>query len=440
MQSYQDVLDYLYKQLPMFQRLGQAALRKPSLDKTYALAELLGQPQEAFPCIHVGGTNGKGSTAHLLAAALQAAGYKVGLYSSPHYCDFRERVKINGDYIPKEQVQAFVLKNKKAFDELQPSFFEWSFALALDYFRHEQIDVAVVEVGLGGRLDSTNILRPLLSVITNIGFDHQEFLGYTLERIAWEKAGIIKPETPVLIGEEHKKTRSVFWQKANAQKAPLRMATESYRIEKLREVSGWGWPLYRANALRENYHSYQNICLGLNGGYQERNMRTALAALAWLEELGHFPALNAEVIALGFERVQELSRLIGRWQILDKEPLIIADGAHNAEGIALAVEQLGQYQYEQLHWILAIVKDKDRETMLGLLPKQAQYYISQANIPRALDKEQLLGELLASGRKGQSYESLRHAFDAAYKAASPRDLIFVGGSIFTVGEILELFQ
>ena len=413
----------------MFQRIGPAAFKK-DLSNTLALCAALGQPQERFPCIHVAGTNGKGSVAHFLSAALQAAGYRVGLYTSPHYRDFRERIKIDGQYASRDYVVEFVARYRHLFEEIQPSFFEITVAMAFDYFAQSQVDVAVIEVGLGGRLDSTNVITPELSVITNISFDHMDFLGDTLPQIAAEKAGIIKPGIPVVVGETQPETAPVFLAKATAEQAPIVFADQRYRAER-RGV----------NSSRAIYDVYRDGRLYLEaleldalGPYQGKNLQTALQALECLPARWH---ISEAALRQGLSNLRQLSNMIGRWQTLGERPTILCDSAHNEAGMALAMAALQQIPYRQLHIVMGTVSDKDPAKLLWQMPREAAYYFARPNIPRGLDAEKLRQEASALGLQGKAYSSVRQALRAARRHADPNDLIYVGGSIFVVAEVVH---
>ena len=426
--QYQATLDYLFKQLPMFQRVGPKAFKK-DLSNTLALAEITGQPQLQFPAIHIAGTNGKGSTAHLLSAVLQAAGYKTGLYTSPHYSDFRERIKINGEYISKEAVINFVAQYKTAYAPVKPSFFEITVAMAFHYFAAQNVDIAVIETGLGGRLDSTNILNPILSIITNISYDHQNFLGDTLELIAGEKAGIIKTNTPVVIGETHPETKSVFQNKAKAENAPIHFADQHYTATLIK--SDLQYSYYQIE--KDGTLILDQLKVNLHGDYQSKNIQTALHALATIQE--SYP-IEEHTLRQGLEQLKTLTQFKGRWQVLGENPTILCDSGHNLAGIKAIVQQLGQLEYQQLHFVLGMVNDKDISKILAILPKQATYYFAKANIPRGLEADMLQEQAKAQQLYGNSYKSVQEAFMAAKQQASAEDLIFIGGSIFTVAEII----
>jgi dihydrofolate synthase/folylpolyglutamate synthase len=405
--SYEATLQWMFQQLPIYQRVGKAAY-KADLTNTILLANHLGNPQRKFKSIHVGGTNGKGSTSHMLASVLMEAGYRVGLYTSPHLKDFRERIRINGKMIDKNYVVEFIHNNKPFFEKHQLSFFEMTVGMAFSYFRDEQVDVAVIEVGLGGRLDSTNIIHPELSVITNIGFDHMQFLGDTLEKIASEKAGIIKTGVPVVIGESLKETRPVFLSKAMEQGAEILFA-ETHEIPK-------------------------HLKTDLKGSYQLKNLRTAYLALDLLKS--RFPCISSDAISRGFLSVVQNTGLMGRWQILGEQPQVIVDTAHNKEGVREVMDQLSHQTYHRLLMVLGFVKDKDVEALLKLFKTEAEYFFCAPDIPRALPVEQLLSKAMGVGMKGQAFTTVKKALSAAKNKASDKDLIFVGGSTFVVAEVL----
>ena len=408
--DYQETLTYLYEQVPMFQRVGGSAY-KEGLDNTKALDAHFGHPHHSFRTIHVAGTNGKGSVSHTLAAVLQSAGYKTGLYTSPHLVDFRERIRINGTPISKDYVVSFVEHERSFFEPLCPSFFELTTAMAFKYFADEQVDVAVIEVGLGGRLDCTNIIMPDLSIITNISFDHVQFLGDSLGKIASEKAGIIKHNIPVVIGETTPETKPVFMAKATEVGAPIYFAEEN------------------------NREDYPGVEYELKGIYQEKNKRTLFTALPLLKEAGyHF---DEENVREGFAHVVELTGLMGRWQKLHDHPTLVCDTGHNVGGITYVVEQLRQQSCHQLRIVIGMVNDKDISGVLALLPKEAIYYFTQASVNRALPAKQLLHLATEAGLKGKAYASVKNAVKAAMKESLPEDFIFVGGSNFIVADLLE---
>lgn len=424
--NYQQTLDYLYSQLPMFQRIGSAAY-KANLDNTLRICQLLGNPENKFKSIHIAGTNGKGSTSHLLASVLQSAGLKVGLYTSPHLKDFRERIKINAELISEQYIVDFVKKHKSDFETIEPSFFEMTVGLAFDYFADQKVDIAVIEVGLGGRLDSTNVIRPELSVITNISFDHTALLGNTLEKIAMEKAGIIKNGTPVVIGESQAEVKSVFNQRAKQLSAPIVFADEKYQALNVHYSAA---KLF----LSMDVGKYNNLQSGLLGMYQQKNICTVLCAIDALNSKGY--NLSEAVIRDGIKNVITQTGLLGRWQILSQQPLVIADTGHNEAGIKEVLLQIKQTVHDQLHFVLGMVNDKDISKILALLPKNAVYYFCKAQIPRALNAEELAAQAATAGLKGNTYSSIAQALIAAKKNAKANDLVFVGGSTFTVAEVV----
>jgi dihydrofolate synthase/folylpolyglutamate synthase len=404
--NYQETLAYLFSQLPMYQRIGQAAY-KVDLSNTHFLMDLLAHPEKKFKAVHLAGTNGKGSTSHMLASVLQEAGYKVGLYTSPHLKDFRERVKINGEMISEAEVINFVSLYKSKFEAIDLSFFEWSVGLAFDYFAKQQVDIAIVETGLGGRLDSTNVVFPEVSVITNIGIDHTQFLGDTLEKIAEEKAGIIKNNVPVVIGETQVETKPVFTAKALALNAEIIFA---------------------------DTFNFGNYTTDLKGIYQHKNLKTCLATLTILNK-GNWN-ISDKHITKGLSAVVENTGLLGRWQILGESPLIICDTGHNEQGIIEIVKQLTQIDCKALHIVFGVVNDKSIDSVLERLPKYAHYYYCKANIQRALAVDELSALAVKSGLKGMKCSSVEEALNAAKKNADQDDVIFVGGSTFVVAEVL----
>lgn len=418
--NYEETLKFLYSQLPMFQRIGAAAY-KANLDNTYALMEVLNQPHKKFKSVHIAGTNGKGSTAHMLASIYQEAGFKTGLYTSPHLKDFRERIRLNGEMIPQEFVVDFVAKYAKNFKSISPSFFELTMAMAFQYFAEKEVDIVILETGLGGRLDSTNIVNPELSIITNIGKDHMQFLGDTLPEIAGEKAGIIKANTPVLIGEKQVEIQTVFEQKAKALSAPLSYAEDLVDLEF--EVS----MNYRVSYSKKEL--FENLNFPLRGNYQIKNFKTAIAAAMHLE-------LPLNAIKSGIENVLINTHLAGRWQILSKSPLTVCDTAHNEDGLRYVVDQIEQTPHKNLHFVLGLVNDKEIDGILKLFPKKAIYYFCKADIPRGLEVEILQAKAEGIGLVGKTYTSVNAALSAAQKAAAEDDLVFVGGSTFTVAEVV----
>lgn len=407
--NYQETLTYLYHSTPLFQHIGKAAY-KEGLENTLALDTHLRHPHRQFRSIHVAGTNGKGSCSHTLAAILQSAGYRTGLYTSPHLLDFRERIRINGCPISQDYVVRFVEQEREFFEPLHPSFFELTTAMAFRYFADQKIDVAVIEVGMGGRLDCTNIISPDLCIITNISLDHTQFLGNTLAQIAAEKAGIIKPGVPVVIGETTLETRPVFENKAKDTGAPIYFAEEYDRDD------------------------YPGVEFELKGIYQQKNRQTLLTALPLLKEAGY--KLDNTSVCNGFAHVTELTGLMGRWQKLHDRPTLICDTGHNVGGIQYVTEQLKQQKYHTLHIVIGMVNDKDIRGVLKLLPHEAVYYFTQASVARALPAEELAHLASETGLNGESYPNVVSAVSDAQKKSLPEDFIFVGGSNFIVADLL----
>ena len=407
--NYQETLDFLYSQLPVFQRDGAKALEL-KLDRTLQFMRYLGEPHKAFKSVHVAGTNGKGSVSHMTASVLQHAGYKVGLYTSPHLKDFRERIRIDGDCITEDKVIQFVELHRSFIEESKPSFFELTVAMAFDHFASQAVDIAVIEVGMGGRLDSTNVITPLLSVITNISYDHKAFLGDTLPKIAFEKAGIIKPRIPVVIGEYQPETFPVFQRQANAMESELIKAYEGHQPQ---------WLL--------NTEDFD-----LQGPYQQKNRCTVITVIQQLINQGW--EINEQAIEIGMKNAAQSTGLMGRWQWI--EPRVLCDTAHNAAGLAFVLKRLGELEYRQLHIVLGVVSDKDLAEILPLFPKLARYYFVTPNINRALPAEVLKNQAQTFGLVGDSFTSVSSGLDAAKEVASPDELIFVGGSTFTVAEIV----
>ncbi|MGZ3756861.1 MAG: bifunctional folylpolyglutamate synthase/dihydrofolate synthase [Mucilaginibacter sp.] len=440
--NYQQTLDYLYTQLPMFTRVGASAF-KANLDNTIALCELLDNPQNKFKSIHIGGTNGKGSTSHMLAAILQTAGYKTGLYTSPHLKDFRERIRINGEMISEQLVVDFVAKHKADFEAIAPSFFEMTVALAFDYFANEQVDVAVIEVGLGGRLDSTNVITPLLSVITNIGWDHMNILGDTLQLIAAEKAGIIKPNIPIIIGERQPEVEEIFIDKANLEKAEIKFASEDWDVIEVKgdlEVKGErlevkGWDLLDIEVISHHLPvNVRHLQLDLTGTYQLKNIKTVLSAIDKLRLQGFI--ITDEHIRAALSTVKALTGLHGRWETISQSPLTICDTGHNPEGIQEVLKNIARVKHEQLHFVIGMVNDKDSTKVLSALPKNAIYYFCKPEIPRGLEAATLQEKAAGFGLPGETYPSVKQALAAAQANANANDLVFVGGSTFVVAEVV----
>ena len=424
--TYPETLEYLYTQMPEYQRVGHLAY-KPGLGNSLRLDAIFNRPHQQYKTIHVGGTNGKGSTSHLLAAILQQSGYKVGLYTSPHLVDFRERIRVNGEMVPKKYVVDFVKKYRERFEPVMPSFFELTMEMAFLYFAEQRVDVAIVEVGLGGRLDSTNIISPDLCVITNIGFDHTPFLGDTLSKIAAEKAGIIKPNTPVVIGETgNEEVKRVFIDKANAENAPIAFA-ETVLNDFSAQKTEKGWLI--------NTCEYPNLINKLSGFAQEKNAKTVLAAVAELKKNGY--GIPKEAVYSGFARVVELTGLKGRWQVLREKPKTVCDTGHNAHGIRYIVEQLKQEKHNRLHVVFGMVNDKDIASVLAMLPRQAVYYFTRASVERALNEKTLAEQAAAFGLQGETFETVAEAINAAQENADENDFIFIGGSSFIVADALD---
>ena len=404
--TYQDTLNWMFSQLPMYQRQGKTAFKK-DLSNTLKLAEHLNNPENKFKSVHVAGTNGKGSTSHILASVLQEAGYKVGLYTSPHLKDFRERIKINGQEVSKHFVIGFIKRNKDFFEANKLSFFEMTVGMAFDYFAKQNIDIAFVEVGLGGRLDSTNIVTPEVSIITNIGLDHTQFLGDTLEAIAFEKGGIIKPNIPVVIGETQKETAPVFKSLAKSCDSEI---------------------LFADQLVSEVYKS------DLIGSYQSKNIKTVVQTVKQLQGKGF--KISKKNIKQGLLKVVKNTGLLGRWQILKERPKVVCDTGHNREGLIYVMQQLSNETFESLHIVFGVVNDKDLRSILDLLPKKATYYFCKPNISRGLDAEELQQTFSSYKLKGRAYKSVNEAYNSALNNARKDDFIYVGGSTFVVAEII----
>jgi dihydrofolate synthase/folylpolyglutamate synthase len=429
MRNYQDTLHFLFTQLPVFQRDGASAY-KPTIANTIALCEVLGNPQEKFKSIHVAGTNGKGSTSHQLAAIFQAAGYKTGLYTSPHLKDFRERIRVNGECIPEQNVIDFAATHEALFEKIKPSFFEMTVAMAFEYFAHQQVEIAIIEVGMGGRLDSTNIIKPELCLITNISFDHQAYLGHTLEAIAGEKAGIIKHEVPVVIASTQTATQAVFKEKAASQNAPIYFADQLYHLQRTANSNQQFLEIEYTDALG----TVQKFQSDLTGIYQLKNITGVLCAIDLIKE--KFPKINNEIIASALSKVKSLTGLKGRWEVLSEKPLCIADTGHNEDGIQQILTQLTFCEYEQLHWVIGMVNDKDLNAVMALLPKNASYYFCKPNIPRGLDEQILQNTAQTFDLHGACYASVLEALLAAKNNAKMTDLVLIAGSTFIVAEII----
>ncbi len=413
--------------LPMFSHIGSAAYKK-DLTNIIALCEALGHPQNKFKSIHIAGTNGKGSTSHMLAAIFQTAGYKTGLYTSPHLKDFRERIRLNGEMIPEDFVCDFVEKIQPMIDQVQPSFFEITVALAFDFFAKEKIDIAIIETGLGGRLDSTNIIDPEISVITNIGWDHMNILGNSLEKIAIEKAGIIKKNKPAVIGESNGTTRKVFLDKARKESAPIIFATDKFH------ATGWQYEHHQLVVEVSTSDKEKTFyALDLPGVYQSKNLVTVLAAIDQMKKLGW--NIQEDHLKTALTKVKKLTGFHGRWELVHQKPDVIIDVAHNADGIQQILRQLEVIEPRHTHIVLGIVKDKDVDAVLKLLPKYAIYYFTNAHIPRALPAAELKEKAEAHLLHGEAYDDVNTATKAAMAKAKDLDLILVCGSVFVVGEL-----
>ncbi len=430
--TYAETIEYLYARLPMFTRIGAAAYKK-DLHNTIALLEALDNPHRKFRSIHIAGTNGKGSVSHMMAAILQQHGYKTGLYTSPHLVDFRERIKVNGEWIEQQFIIDFTRQIQPLIEEIEPSFFEVTVAMAFEWFAQQQVDIAIIETGLGGRLDSTNVITPEVSIITNIGWDHMNLLGDTLEKIANEKAGIIKPHVPVVVGETLPETKTVFEAKAAQEESELVFAENQFVAQHIHA----GALLLEVDFAESQTNNRWHVTTDLPGLYQQYNLRTALTAVQLLREKG-WP-LNKAATLDALQRVKLLTGLHGRWEVLRQNPAVVLDVAHNEQGIAqvlLQTEQLQKQQHEMgIHWIMGMVKDKDIEHVLALLPAHFTYYFTQAQLPRALPAAQLQQMAADKGLRGETYAHVNLALQQALQQAKPQDLIIVCGSVFVVGEV-----
>ena len=414
----------------MFQRVGASAY-KENLDNTIALCESLGNPQHQFKSVHVAGTNGKGSSSHMIAAVLQSAGYKTGLYTSPHLKEFTERIKINGKDVSQDFVADFVSRIKPVIETVQPSFFEVTVAMAFDYFAQEKVDIAVVEVGLGGRLDSTNVITPLVSLITNISYDHTDLLGKTLPRIAAEKAGIIKPSVPVVISERQQEVESIFVKKAIEERSPIFFSTDFYQLREKGTAGDLAYDVYREREL-----VFENLECQLRGFYQSLNIPGVLMTLDLLKERGFsFPEV---AVRKGLGQVVSMTGLKGRWQIINERPLVICDTGHNIDGIRAVVKQIQATPHQKLHVVIGMVKEKDIGAILDIFPKDAIYYFCQAKIPRAMPAGELAARAEVVGLRGSVIGDVNEAIRRARAGASAEDLIFIGGSTFVVAEVDNL--
>ena len=433
---YQETVDYLYTRLPMFSRIGAAAI-KPNLDNTIAICAFLGHPEKKIKTIHIAGTNGKGSSSHMLASIFQEAGYKTGLYTSPHLYDFRERIKVNGQMCSQDFVIDFTNKIKPCIEKIDPSFFEITVGMAFDYFAQEKVDIAIIETGLGGRLDSTNVIEPELSLITNIGFDHMALLGNTLEAIASEKAGIIKKETPVVIGATDTATKKVFEDKANHENAPIYFAEDFIEFKSFQ--NNWQNALFEFNQplihLLDAPLFPKNFTIecDLPAKYQAKNLKAVLVATQLLSTMGW--KLTANKVMKALSQIKKNNGLMGRWECIQDRPRVILDVAHNEHGVSALLEQLDSLPYQQLHIVTGMVKDKDIQAVLALLPKNALYYFTQSHIPRALPVKELAAQAAVVGLNGHAFNDVNIALQDAIKNANHHDLILVIGSVFLVAEV-----
>ena len=432
--NYSNTLDFLFSSLPMYQRIGKAAY-KSDLKTTIRLDNYFGNPHRSFKTVHIAGTNGKGSVSHMLASVMQAAGYKTGLYTSPHFTDFRERIRVNGIPIDKKYIIDFVESNRDIIKELEPSFFEMTVALAFLYFQKKNVDIAVIETGMGGRLDSTNVITPELSVITNISFDHTQYLGDTLGKIATEKAGIIKHRVPVVIGRANKEVREVFITKAREMNSDIYFAEDLYSLEKSGKDSDGNKQVF--NVYMDDHIVIEKLSTDLLGDYQSYNIITVLQVVHLLQKNWK---INSESLRNGLDNVKGNTGFTGRWQIMQKSPLVICDAGHNYDGLLLSVSQLKKMGGNKIHIVLGVVNDKDIDSMLGVLPGSAKYYFTRAGIPRAMDEKILEGKASFYNLKGHSYRTVREAYDAAMANAGSDDIIFISGSSFVVADFLEYFS
>lgn len=428
--NYDEVVAFLYSRLPMFTRDGASAFKK-DLTNTLRLCEALGNPHKQFRSIHIAGTNGKGSTSHMLAAILQAAGYKTGLYTSPHLLDFRERIRVNGEMVSQQAVVDFVHGNLPLIEIVEPSFFEVTVAMAFDYFAKEGVDIAVVETGLGGRLDSTNVITPLLSVITNIGYDHTNMLGNTLQEIANEKAGIIKPKVPVVIGEWQPEVAGVFERIATEKGSDLFFASQLWTSSNRKKDSTYLF----LDMKHRHQEEILELRMDLTGSYQAKNVATVLCAVDSLKDTGI--VVKASDITYALQHVQRFTGLMGRWQTLSTAPLVVCDTGHNADGWREILANISATPYRLLHVVVGMMRDKDLDSILPLLPKDAIYYFCQVDMPRALPATALRLQAKRSGLVGKSFAKVSEAIRTAKQEADASDLIFIGGSTFVVAEALS---
>ena len=427
--NYAETTNWMFNKFPMYQKIGAKAY-KPDLGNITELLDFLGNPQNNFKTVHVAGTNGKGTVSHTLASIFQECGYKTGLYTSPHLLDYRERIRINGQMIPEQNVIEFIGDNKEKFEEMQLSFFEMATGMAFDYFSKEKVDIAIIEVGLGGRLDSTNIINPELSIITNISLDHVAMLGNTLAEIAAEKAGIIKPNTPVVIGETQPETKDVFISKAKDCNAPIFFADQLIDCDKIHIES---LDYQKFDIWKNNELYIEAVEFPLLGYYQKKNLATVICAV---EQLKNKFKIDQKDVVNGLEFVVKNTNLMGRWQILGRQPLVIADTGHNVGGVKEIAMQLSDMTFRKLHFVLGCVNDKDIDGILHLLPHYADYYFCKADIPRGLDANILAAKALEAGLRGNVYESVQQAYNSALNNAHFDDVVFIGGSNFTVAEVV----
>ena len=427
--NYRETIDYIFKQLPMYQRIGKAAY-KADLNTSIQLLEYLDNPEKKFLSIHIAGTNGKGSVSHMIASVLQTAGLKTGLYTSPHLKDFRERIRINGKVINKNYVVDFIEQNKTAFEKLKLSFFEMTVGMAFQYFFENKIDIAVIETGMGGRLDSTNLINPELSIITNIGLDHTQFLGETIEKIAVEKAGIIKKNTPVIIGETQNQIRNIFIEKAKLENSQILFADQNFEAELIDNKNIY----YNIFNIKKNGKLFlKNIKLPLKGDYQSKNLITSVQALNILAD--KFGIKNEHIFE-GIFKTVENTALMGRWQILKQNPITICDTGHNIDGIKYIVNQISNFHFSKLHFVIGVVNDKNIDKILKILPKEAIYYFCKAKIPRGLNAQILKEKAKIFNLDGKAYNSVTTAYQSAVRSAKKTDMIFIGGSTFIVAEVV----
>ena len=427
--NYKETLSFLYDRLPMYSKVGSAAYKK-DLANIIALCDAIGHPQHSFKCIHIAGTNGKGSTSHMLAAILEKAGYKTGLYTSPHIKDFRERIRVDGNVISEDFVTSFVSSIQQIITTIEPSFFEVTVAMAFAWFKDQKVDIAVIETGLGGRLDSTNIITPLLSVITSIGYDHTDILGDTLEKIAEEKAGIIKPHVPVVVGEVNDDLRSVFVNKSDSSGTQCFFSTDEFQVEYIESTDA----LLICHIKDLGTSVVEKLHLDLTGLYQVANARTVLCSVKQLRQ--HFE-IPKEAIHHALSHVKELTGIYGRWEIISSKPTIVLDVAHNRDGIIQIVNQLqNNHPDKQYHFVLGFVKEKNKNDLFSVFPTGSLFYFTNAHIPRALPYDQLKAIAASQGVEGNGYDDVNYAVSAAKAAASPDDIIVVCGSFFIISEVV----